>query len=473
MGNSEAICYMTATALADAIRAGDLSAREVMQAHLARIEQVNPQVNAMVTLHAEQAMQAALAADEAQAQGKALGPLHGLPVAHKDLTLTKGMRTTFGSKIHEHFIPDQSALIVERQQQAGAISVGKTNTPEFGAGSQTFNEVFGATRNPYDLSRTCGGSSGGAAVALATGMVPLADGSDMFGSLRCPASFNNVVGLRPSVGRVPRSLTLDGWDSLAVDGPMARTVQDLALYLSVMAGFDARDPLAIAGTGAQFREPLGRDLKGVRIAWSPTMGGLPIEPQVVQMIEAQRSVFEGLGCIVEEACPDFSDATEAALTLRAYQFQANLGELMDRHPGVLKQTIVSNIEAGRALDITQLARARVLRTRLFRQVHDFMSRYEFMVFPTSQVAPFPIEQEYVTQIGDVKMDSYIDWMRSAYYVTATAHPAISVPCGFTAQGLPVGLQIVGRHQADFALLQIAHAFEQATQFGQQHPPIAG
>jgi len=471
MSLDDDICFMTATALAGAIRAGDLSAREIVEAHLARIAQVNPKVNAIVTLHAEEALAAARAADEAQAHGKILGPLHGLPVAHKDLALTKGMRTTFGSRIYENYVPEENAEFVERQQQAGAIRMGKTNTPEFGAGSQTFNEVFGATRNPYDLSRTCGGSSGGAGVALATGMVALADGSDMFGSLRCPASFNNVVGLRPSVGRVPKTPALDGWDNLAVNGPMARTVQDVALYLSAMAGFDARDPISIARDGAHFRAPLERDLKGTRIAWSSDMGGLPIDPQVSQAIDAQRHVFEALGCIVEDACPDFSHASEIALALRAYSFQAGLGELMDQHPGVLKQTIVGNIQAGRALGVAQLARAQALRTQLFQHIHDFMLRHEFMVFPTSQVVPFPIEQEYVTQIGSVKMDNYVDWMRSAYYVTVTTHPAISVPCGFTADGLPIGLQIVGRHQGEFELLQIAHAFEQATQFGQRRPPV--
>ena len=466
------LCFLSATAMAAEIRAGHLSARELMQAHLARITDVNPKVNAIVTLHAEQALASAAAADEAQARGEPLGPLHGLPVAHKDLLLTKGMRTTFGSKVHEHFIPSRSALAVERQQQAGAISIGKTNTPEFGAGSQTFNAVFGVTRNPYDLSKTCGGSSGGSAVALATGMVPLADGTDMGGSLRCPANFCNVVGLRPSVGRVPQLPALDGWGSLSVTGPMARTVEDLALYLSAMAGPDARDPLAIDEDGARFRISLARDFKGARIAWSPDMGGLAVDKRVSSIIDAQRAVFEQLGCIVENACPDFRDAHEVFMALRAFSFELQLGAVMDQHPGVLKDTVVWNIEAGRKLSAPQLARAEKLRTVLFQRMHQFMQQYDFIVLPVNQVPPFPVEQQYVTEIDGVAMESYIDWMRSCYYVTASAHPALSLPCGFTDDGLPVGMQIVGRHRGEFELLQIAHAFEQATGVGLHRPAIA-
>lgn len=471
MSQDRDICFMTATGMAAAIRAGHLSAREAVTAHLARIESVNPKVNAIVTLHAEQALIAAKAADEAQAHGATLGPLHGLPVAHKDLLLTKGMRTTFGSKIHEHFVPTENSLIVERQQQAGAISLGKTNTPEFGAGSQTFNTVFGVTRNPYDLSKTCGGSSGGSAVALATGMVALSDGTDMFGSLRCPANYTNTVGLRPSIGRVPQIPELDGWDSLSVSGPMARTVEDIALHLSVMAGPDARDPLSLAEDGAHFRAPLERSLKGVRIAFSPTMGGLPIDRQVSRAIEAQRRVFQDMGCIVEDACPDFRDAHEVAMTLRTHSFDLRLGPVMDQHPGVMKNTIVRDIEAGRKLSGSQLARAQKLRTALFQRLHRFMQTYEFMVFPVNQVPPFPIDQEYVAEIDGVKMENYIDWVRSLYYVTATTHPAISVPCGFTETGLPIGVQIVGRHRGEFELLQIAYAFEQATNVGLRRPGL--
>ena len=465
------IVYLSAVDMAAQIRAGQLSAREVMQAHLARIEAVNPKVNAIVTLHAEQAMAASLAADEAQAQGRPLGPLHGLPVVHKDLIMTRGMRTTYGSRVHEHFVPTRSALLVERQQAAGAISMGKTNTPEFGAGSQTFNEVFGATRNPYDLGKTCGGSSGGSAVALATGMAPLADGTDMGGSLRCPANFCNVVGLRPSVGRVPDFPSQNGWGSLSVQGPMARSVADLALHLSVMAGHDARDPLAICEGGAQFSAPLERDMKGKRIAWAMDMGGLPVDPEVVKVLNAQRKVFEDLGCIVEDAYPDMRDAHDIFMALRAYSFELHYGAIMDQHPGVLKDTIVWNIEAGRKLGAAQLARAEKLRTALFIRMHCFMENHDFLVTPVNQVLPFDIDKPFIDEIAGVKMESYIDWMRSCYTITVTSHPALSVPAGFSEQGLPVGLQLIGRHQGDLALLQMGHAFEQATLAGRRRPAL--
>jgi len=465
------LCFLSAVEMAAQIRAGRLSARELMAAHLARIDAVNPQVNAIVTLHAEQAMAAALAADEAQARGEPLGPLHGLPVVHKDLIMTRGMRTTYGSKVHEDYVPTRSALLVERQQAAGAISIGKTNTPEFGAGSQTFNAVFGATRNPYDLGKTCGGSSGGSAVALATGMAPLADGTDMGGSLRCPANYCNVVGMRPSVGRVPDFPSQNGWSNLSVHGPMARTVADLALHLSVMAGHDARDPMAISQGGEQFRAPLESDLRGKRIAFSMDLGGLPVDPQVTKVLAAQRKVFEDLGCIVEEDCPDFRDAHDIFMALRAYAFELHYGAIMDRHPGVLKDTIVWNIEAGRKLSAAQLARAEKLRTALFMRMHRFMEKYDFLVAPVNQVPPFDIDQPYVDEIAGVKMDNYIDWMRSCYYITATTHPAMSVPAGFTEQGLPVGLQIIGRHQGELALLQMAHAFEAANGAGRRRPAL--
>ena len=290
------ICFMTATELARRIRAKELSARAVMEAHLAQIERVNPTVNAIVTLLPERAMDGARAADEALARGAAVGALHGLPIAHKDLILTKGIRTTYGSRIYADFVPDQDMLIVERMRHAGAITIGKTNTPEFGAGSQTFNEVFGATLNPYDLTKTCGGSSGGAAVALACGMVPLADGSDLGGSLRNPANFCNVVGFRTAPGRVPVYPVRDVWSPFSVEGPMARTVQDVALFLSVLAGPDRRVPISIAEPGSMFLQPLDRDFRGVRIAWNRDFGGLPVDARVTAVIEAQRHVFTALGC---------------------------------------------------------------------------------------------------------------------------------------------------------------------------------
>jgi amidase len=470
MSNPE-ICFLTATELARRIRGKDLSAREVMGAHLAQIERVNPKVNAIVTFLPEQAMEQASAADETLARGREVGPLHGLPVAHKDLVFTRGIRTTLGSLAFKDFVPEQDALIVERLKNAGAITIGKTNTPEFGAGSQTYNEVFGETLNPYDTSKTCGGSSGGAAVALACGMLPIADGSDMGGSLRNPASFCNVVGFRPSPGRVPAWPDFVGWFPLTVEGPMARTVQDTALMLSAIAGPDTRSPIAITEPGSLFSRSLERDFKGVLVAWSRDLGGLPVDSRVTAAIEGQRHVFKSLGCVVEDREPDFTDADEVFKVWRAWRFELALAELLETHRGQLKDTVIWNIEAGTRLTGPQIGRAERKRTELYHRVRKFMETYEFLVLPVSQVPPFDVNQRYVTEINGVRMDTYIDWMKSCYYITTVGLPAISVPCGFTPEGLPVGVQIVGRHQNDLGVLELAHAFEQATGLWKRRPPV--
>ncbi len=451
------------------MRAKQLSAREVLESHLAQIARLNPQVNAIVTLAPEQAREQALAADEAAARGEFLGPLHGLPIAHKDLAETRGMRTTFGSPIFKDYVPDFSTLLVERAQRAGAITIGKTNTPEFGAGSQTFNPVFGATRNPWDLTKTCGGSSGGAAVALACGMLPIADGSDFGGSLRNPASFCSVVGFRPSPGRVPNVPSRNAWSPLSVVGPMARNVQDVALFLSAIAGPDARAPLSIHQPGARFAEPLDRNCSGLRIAWCADFAGLPFDPRVSDVVNAQRRTFEEIGCITEDADPDFSGADEAFKTLRALSFYQQHHSLLGQP---VKRTVVDEIERGARLTGPEIARAETLRSQLFARIGEFMTRYDFLVLPVVQVPPFDIEQEYVTEIAGQRMESYVDWMRSCYFISVTGLPAISVPAGFTPEGLPVGLQIVGRHHDDFGVLQMAHAYEQASGISHHFPPLA-
>ena len=464
------ICFLPATELARRLRNKELSASEVMAAHLDQIERINPKVNAIVTLIAEQALAGARAADDALRRGEPLGPLHGLPVAHKDLQPTKGVRTTSGSRIYQDHVPTFDSLAVERLKRAGAIAVGKTNVPEFGAGSQTFNEVFGETLNPYDLTKTCGGSSGGAAVALACGLVPLADGSDMGGSLRNPASFCNVVGFRPSPGRVPAWPTELGWFTFSVEGPMARTVADAALMLSVLAGPDSRSPIALTEPGGTFARPLDRDFKGTRIAWARDLG-LPFEPAVKRAVDSQRKVFESLGCIVEDAEPDFPDADEIFKVWRAWSFEAGLADELHEHRDKLKDTIIWNTEAGQKLTGPQLARAEIKRTALYHRVRAFMEKYEFFILPVSQVLPFDVKQRYVTEIAGVRMETYIDWMKSCYYITVIGHPALSVPCAFSENGLPVGLQLVGRHHDDWGVLQLGHAFEQATRVWKHRPPI--
>jgi len=467
------LCFKDAVDLARMIRDKEVSASEVMTAFLSQIEQVNPKVNAVCSFIGEEAaLNAAKKADEKLAKGEPVGPLHGLPHAVKDLALTDGIRTTFGSRIYKDFIAGEDALFVERLKQGGAIIIGKTNTPEFGAGSQTFNEVFGATRNPYDLSKTCGGSSGGAAVALACGMLPLADGSDLGGSLRNPASFCNVVGFRPSPGRVPSHPVMLAWNTLAVEGPMARTVQDVALLLSVLAGPDERSPISINEPGSTFSRPLQRDFKGARIAWSRNLGRYPVQPVVNEVCDRARSVFAALGCQVDDGQPDFNDADEIFQTLRAWGFAQTRGDDFIKHPSLMKDTVIWNIEQGLMLSGVDVARAEAKRAQLYHRVREFMERYEFLILPVSQVAPFPVDIDWVREINGVKMGSYIDWMATCYAITLTGFPAISVPCGFTSDGLPIGLQIVGRHQRDFDVLQLAFAFEQATQYGGIRPSVA-
>jgi amidase len=456
------LCFCTARELVHRIREGQVSAVEVMEAHLARIERVNPLLNAIVTLEPELALEGARAADARQARGEPLGPLHGLPIAHKDLVMTAGIRTTLGSTLFANHVPERDELMVTRLKAAGALTIGKTNTPEFGAGSQTYNQVFGETLNPYYPGKTCGGSSGGAAVALAARMLPIADGSDMGGSLRNPGSFCNVVGLRPSPGRVPSYPTPLGWDGLTVLGPMARTVEDAALLLSAIAGPDPRSPISIREEGHRFAEPLGRDFGGVHIAWSRDLGGLPVDPQVTAVLEEKRPVFEALGCRVEEAEPDLAEADEIFQVLRAWTFALRFRGAEESVMQQVKETVVWNIEKGRALSAEQVGQAEEKRTELYHRMRRFMQRYEFLILPVSQVPPFDVSQRYPTEIEGVKMNTYIDWMKSCYFITVTGHPAISVPCGFTPEGLPVGVQIVGRHQDDRGVLQLAHAFEQAT-----------
>jgi amidase len=463
------ICDLTAVDLATRIRRKQLTARDVMEAHLARIARVNPKINAIVTLVADRAMDDARKADEHQARGGALGPLHGLPVAHKDLINTAGVRTTFGSPIYRDNVPTVDAILVKRVRDAGAIMLGKTNTPEFGAGSNTFNPVFGATVNPYDLRKTVGGSSGGAAAALRCGMVPIASGSDMGGSLRNPAAFTGVAGLRPSPGRVPDD---DGsWSPLATMGPMARTVADVALFLSAMTGNHAPDPLALDDDPALFRAPLERSFKGARVAWFTSMGGIPFEPEIRRVVEANRKVFTELGCVVSDAEPDFTGVDEAFPMLRHLGYSSNYGAHAREHPTLVKDTIKWEIAQAEQSTGADVARASARQASLYLQMARFFEKYDFFVAPTTQVEPFDVTTEYPTSVAGVAMPTYIDWMRSCWYVTLTACPAISVPAGFTSSGLPVGIQIVGPHRGDLSVLQMAHAFEQATNHGARRPVL--
>lgn len=454
-----------------AVRTKRISARELLDAHLERIEAVNSQINAVVSLDAERAREAAREADDRLARGDDVGPLHGLPFAFKDTHAVAGWRTTYGSPLMADNVPDRDDLVVERVRAAGAITIGKTNTPEWAAGSHTFNPIFGTTLNPYDTSRSAGGSSGGAAAALASGMVPLADGSDMGGSLRNPASFCNVVGLRPSIGRVPNWPAANLWESLSVAGPMARNVADLALLLSAMAGPTDRSPIALDTPGSTFSAPMDSDLRGVRVALSTDLGGaFDVDAEVGSIVDDQRTVFADAGAVVEDAYPDLSGAEEIFRTLRAWHFQFVHGATLAQNPDAFKASLADNIRAGEGLSGADVARAWGLRTTLFERVRQFFERYDVLAMPVSQVPPFPADQEYPEAINGRAQETYLDWMRSAYFITVTGCPAISVPAGFTDEGWPVGLQLVAPPGGERRLLEIAHAYEQQTRHGETRPP---
>ena len=471
----EELFYRTATELARLLRTKEVSATEVVTAHLDRIEQVNPLVNAIVTLTADQALAQARTADDCAARGEFTGPLHGIPVAHKDNHLTAGIRTTFGSRSRETFIPDEDDLVIERMKAAGVITLGKTNIPEFAAGGHTFNDVFGITRNPYDLTVTAGGSSGGAAAALAAGMQPLADGNDMGGSLRLPAGFCNVVGLRPSAGRVPVYPAVDGYVGLSVQGPMARTVGDLALLLSVMAGPDRRSPLSLETPGSAFSAVADGGLAGRRVAFSPDLGGaIEVADEVAGLVRAAAALCETAGATVEEASPDFSGADECFRTLRAWQFEATMGDWLDTNIDTVRPSLYANMVAGRSLTGADVGRAALLRTSLFHRMRMFLDDFDLLILPVSPLPAFDAEVQFPAVVAGVEQSDYLGWMRAVCHVSVTGHPAVSMPAGFTATGTPVGVQLVGRHRAEAELLAMAKGFEAVTGYAAMHPrlPVA-
>jgi amidase len=469
---SEPLHRWTARALAAAIRRRELSAREVVAWHLERIERLNPRLNAVVSLRPEEALAEADAADRrAASAGAEPGPLHGLPIAIKDLEDTAGIRTTYGSTLFADHVPAADSLVVARLRAAGAIVVGKTNTPEFGAGSHTFNAVFGTTRNPWAPDRSAGGSSGGAGAALAAGMLPIADGSDHGGSIRNPASFNNVVGLRPTPGLVPRGGEDDVWDVASVVGPMARTVGDLALMLTAIAGPDAGSPLSRGAEPTAFEGEVRGDLDGLRVAWCPDVGGLPIEPAVAAVLADARERFVACGCEVEDVALDLRGADEAFETLRAIGFVRGFGAILPELRRVAKATIVWNVEQGLALDGPAVARAIALRADAFRTMAGVLERFDVLAAPSAQVVPFPAELEYPREVAGVAMPHYLGWMRACSRITVTSHPVAAVPAGFTPDGLPVGLQLVGRFGEDRRLLEHAAAWEAATGWTERRPPL--
>ncbi len=470
---SSDLCFMSARELATHIHSRKLSAREVMAAYLGQINRLNPKVNAIVAkLDDDQCLALADKADLLIERREKVGPLHGLPIAFKDMEAAVGFPWTRGSRIYGNDMPTEDTVLVERLRKAGAIPIGKTNVSEFGMGSHTYNKVYGTTLNPYDLTKSAGGSSGGAGAALAAGLLPIADGSDLGGSLRNPANFNNIVALRPTVGLVPTAPTALPLLGFLVKGPMARTVADTAFLLSVMAGSDSRDAGCFPSNPTVFAKPLDRNLKGARVAWCPDLGGLPLDRRVRVVLESQRATFEHLGCIVEEACPDLSGADEVFLKIRAWRSWNALGPLLEKHRAEMKQEAVSEIESGAWLSGSDIAKAMIQHRAIMERMRRFQEDYEFMICAVNQIPPFDATIDWPKEIETVKMENYVAWMKSAYWITVTFRPTISVPAGFTPEGLPVGIQIVGRYCDDLGILQVAHAFEQATGIGRKRPGLA-
>jgi amidase len=459
--------------MASAIRKKDISPREVVEAVLGRIDKINPKVNAYCTVAPEMAREAARQAEEKVMRGEDLGPLHGIPFSVKDLTLTKGVRTTFGSKVFEHFIPQEDGLIVERMKNAGAVLIGKTNTPEFGAGANTYNSVFGATRNPWKLTHTCGGSSGGSAVALACGLGPLATGSDLGGSLRIPAAFCGVVGFRTTPGLIPIYPTLLAYDNLAVEGPMARTVRDTALMLSVIAGEDPRAPISFPSDPGVFLSAVDSpEIRGLKAAWSPDLKIIPVDREVQEIAGRAARRFTELGCSVEEAEPDFKNVREIIYVTRSLRMLASHGDKLEKWRETMNPNLVWNIEQGFTLTPQRIAEAEKERTNLYRRVREFFDRFDLLLTPTVAVPPFPVEMSYPQEINGKPLENYTDWFLLTYAITITGYPAISIPCGFTREGFPVGLQIVGKKLAETTVLKAAAAFEALSPWQDKRPPVA-
>jgi amidase len=474
MSNSRDLCFLPAAALARLYRARKVSPLEVMQAVLSRIDAVNPAVNAYVTVVRDSALAEARRASRLLSRKSlALPPLHGVPVSIKDLFATKGIRSTWGSLIYKDYVPDADDLVVQRLKAAGAIVVGKTNTPEFGAGGNTSNAVFGATRNPWNPALTPGGSSGGAAVAVATGMGPVALGSDLGGSLRVPAAFCGVVGFRTTPGLIPSHPRTLVWDTLGVIGPIARTVADTALALAVMAGPEDGDPLSYEVDTSQFTRAVNRpSIRGWRVAWTPDLDGLiPVDDEVRRVTQDALPVFRSLGANVEAACPAFSEVPDIIRGTRALTMVALHADRLPKWRESMQRELVLDTEHGLSLTTRDIARSEVLRSVLWQRVQTFMASRDLLVLPTVAALPFPVEQAYLTEINGRPLDQYFQWFSLTYGITLTGLPAISVPCGFTRYGLPVGLQIVGRRRQEVAVLQAAAAFEAAAPWSGRIPPV--
>ena len=460
---------LTAVEAVQLLKKGEVSPLEMVDAAMARIEETDGPVNALPTLCADRAREHATRLMKNPPSDPPPGYLYGLPIAVKDLKDVKGVRSTKGSPIYADHIPERSDYLVETMENKGAVVLAKSNTPEFGAGANTFNEVFGKTRNPWDTRLTCGGSSGGTAVALATGQIWLGSGSDLGGSLRIPASFCSVVGLRPSPGRVangPRTLP---FATLSVEGPMGRTVGDVALFLDNQSGQHWGDPISMPTPEIPFQEAVKNPRTPGRVAFSPDLGIAPVDAEVAEICARAASQFEKLGATVEEATIDVHNAEETFQTLRAAQFAASYSTLLQKNRDQLKPEVIWNIEKGLQLASGEVAEAEVARGALYHRTMEFFGDYDLLVCPATSVPPFDVDTRYPTEINGVELETYITWSLITYALTLTACPVISVPCGFTRSGLPVGLQIMAPWAQEHMLLSAAAAFEEASGFTNKLP----
>ena len=444
---------LSARSVRDLLKDRQVSPLELLDALEHRISEVDGAVNALPTLCFERARQRARERDFSGL------PLAGIPVAIKDLLPVSGVRTTFGSMAYRDHIPEASDLLVERIEAAGGLVYAKSNTPEFGAGANTFNDVFGFTRNPWNTALSAAGSSGGSAVALATGMAWLATGSDLGGSLRNPASFCSIVGLRPSQGRIASDPGETAFNRLSMEGPMARNVNDAAMLLDVMAGYDRRDPMSLDDPAESFEEAAISENVPPRIAFSPDLGVTPVDPEVAEICERAALRFEELGAHVEKAQPDFSGLQDVFQVHRALSFATSLGPELEANRDTFKPEIVWNVEKGLALTGQDIMNAMVERSEIYRRANTFFSDFDLILTPATVVPPYPVEQRFVQRVGDHEFSNYIEWCSIAYAFTVLGAPAMSVPCGFTQSGLPVGLQIAAPLREEARLLAAASALE--------------
>ena len=453
------ILEMTACEMAMRVRRRELSPVDLLDACLARIEEINPVVNAIVAIDEAGARLAAQRAEAALLGGETLGPLHGLPVAIKDLNPTRGLRTTFGSLVYRDNVPHEDDLVVSRIRQAGGIILAKSNTPEFGAGANTINRVYGATVNPFAPDLSAAGSSGGSAVALATGMVPLASGSDMGGSLRTPASFSGVVGHRPSAGAVPSSTRRNAWSPLSTDGPMGRTVADTALQMAAMVGASSKDPLSFDQSPAPFLDLKPIDLGDLRVAFSSDLGGVPVACEVRTHFD---KIAEGLAPLFKRAerrDPELGDVHRIFETLRGADYADAFGGFVEEHRGEAGPNVIRNVDSARLLTTLDIARANADQSALVRGFQSFFDDVDLLICPAASVVPFPVEEVFVAAIDGETLPSYVTWIAITYALTLTTHPATVIPCGLGPTGLPFGIQIVGRWRDDAGTLAAAAALE--------------